>query len=185
MQYRYISDLHLYDVDSVDWRPEFANLDVYAWHLLTNWNAVTDPDDIVIVNGDIGLCCKRTFDILNQLNGTKILVLGNHDIIWGQFIYSCGAFSGVHGAINSNGIYIQHIPEKLDRDYTYFIHGHHHRYDMNGMLPALQQYARDTCRLNCAADLNNHRPCTLQELITNKEILLDKYKDMGLLQEVN
>lgn len=184
MDFRYIADLHLYDLDSLGWRPEFPTLDAYAENLIESWNAFTDPNDVVILNGDIGQYCPRTISVLKELKGTKILVLGNHDIAWGNAVYSCGVFDGVHNCIASNNIYVQHIPEQIHMYYTYFIHGHHHRYDTPGMLPALQAYVRDTCRLNCAADLNNHRPCTIQELIVNKECCLEKYRKMGLIQEV-
>lgn len=184
MQFKYISDLHIYDITSTDWRPNFPNLDLYAIHLIDTWNAFTDPTDIIIIVGDIGHYCPKTIDVLRHLNGTKILVMGNHDISWGSNVYTCGVFSGVHEFIDQNNIHIQHIPETYTGTCQFYIHGHHHKYDMPGMQNKLQQYARDTCRLNCAADLNNHHPCTLQELIMNKEVVLDKYRGMGLLKEV-
>ena len=181
MQYKYISDLHLYDMDSIDWRPEFQNLDKYAIHLIDNWNAFTNPDDIVIIVGDIGHKCPRTVEVLKRLKGKKILVLGNHDYIWGSYLYTCGVFDGIHEKLCYNDIHIQHIPDSLTRDCKFYIHGHHHRYDMSGMQNALQLYANDTYRLNCAADLNNNKPCTIQELLLNKELLLDSYREKGLL----
>jgi len=48
--------------------------------LILRWNQVVSVDDTVIVVGDFcfGNSSKRT-EILNRLNGTKILVQGNHD----------------------------------------------------------------------------------------------------------
>lgn len=48
--------------------------------LVRQWNAVVSPDDEVYLLGDIsdgdGV---RTTEILRQLNGSKYLVIGNHD----------------------------------------------------------------------------------------------------------
>lgn len=185
MQCRYISDLHLYDISSVEWRlGYYQNLDYYASSLIDTWNAFTDPEDCVILVGDIGHFCPRTIEVLKKLHGVKILVIGNHDSDWGNNIYTCGVFSGIHRCIERNDIHVQHIPEEYHGNCQFYVHGHHHRYDMPGMQKALVAYARDTYRLNCAADLNGNRPCTLQELMLNKEVLLDNYRTNGLLQEV-
>jgi calcineurin-like phosphoesterase family protein len=175
--------MHIYDISSIEWRPEFPNLDLYAVNLIDSWNAFTDPKDIVIIVGDVGHYCPRTIEVLKRLNGIKILIIGNHDLTWGDNIYTCGVFSGIHQSIDQNNIHVQHIPEKYAGDCQFYIHGHHHRYNMPGMYKALSQYANDTYRLNCAADLNGNHPCTIQELMLNKEVLLYKYHEMGLLQE--
>lgn len=184
MQFRYISDLHIYDAESIDWRPEHFSLDTYVMSLLDCWNAFTDEDDYVIIVGDIGHKCPRTIEVLKRLKGIKILVIGNHDLSWGRDLWTCGVFSGIHESIENNGIYVQHIPQPYSGNCQYYVHGHHHRYDAPGMQNALLAYARDTYRLNCAADLNGNRPCTLQELELNKAVLMDKYREQGLLQEV-
>ena len=116
-----------------------------------------------------------------------MLVVGNHDVEWGNYIYTCGVFKGIHEIASLfDDIYIKHIPEFNDIEmhkYRYLIHGHHHRYDMPNMSMKLSQYARNGKRLNCAADMNNNRPCTLQELILNKEVSLERYREMGLIKE--
>lgn len=181
MDYKYISDLHLYDIDSLDWRGSDLNLDMYASTLIDNWNTVTSPEDIVIVAGDIGHYCPRTVEVLKRLNGCKILVIGNHDYVWGSNLYTCGAFNGVHEYIELPTVHIQHIPEGNADKTKFYVHGHHHRYDMPGMQNALQSYVKDTYRLNCAADLNNNRPCTIQQLLMNKELMIESLKERGLI----
>lgn len=180
MSYKYISDLHLYDPGSLEWRPQYPTLSGYVDALVDTWNTFTEPDDIVIIVGDVGTYCPKTLDAIRQLNGRLVLCVGNHDRSWGIELWHCGLFQGIHEDIMLDNVMIEHLPSKAPEG-SYFIHGHHHRYDMPGMYNALASYARDTYRLNCAADLNNNQPCTLQELILNKEILLDKYKEKGLL----
>ncbi len=45
--------------------------------IIYNWNNVVTKDDVVLVLGD--LAWKGHREILPKLNGTKILILGNHD----------------------------------------------------------------------------------------------------------
>lgn len=181
MQIKYIADLHLYDIDSLDWRPNIGDLDQYAILLLDEWNAFTEPDDIIIIVGDIGHFCPRTVEVLKRLKGMKVLIKGNHDIIWGSELYSCGVFKGIYDNLVDTDLYVAHIPDNLPQQYKYRIHGHHHRYDMPGMNKVLKQYVADTYRYNCAADLIGNRPRTLQELATQKEILIERYMDRGLI----
>lgn len=175
--------MHLFDVSSIEWRPQFPDVYRYADYLIRSWNQFTVPDDIVFLVGDIGHYCNRTLEVLRELNGHKLLILGNHDVEWGDNVYSCGIFTGVYSAFDLENIHIQHIPEDIDMNYSWYIHGHHHRYDAPGMFKALQQYAVDTYRLNCSADINNHRPCNIQELLLNKEVMLDDMRTKGILQE--
>lgn len=186
MDYKFIADTHLYDDYSLEWRDYLhMSLDDYAEMLVDNWNYFTHDEDIVLLDGDIGHYCERTLRTLRRLKGTLILVVGNHDSDWGTEIYHCGIFKGIHVQVTLNSdVHVQHKPEFSDamiQRYKYLIHGHHHRYDMPNMQMKLSQYANNGKQLNCAADLNNHRPCTLQELILNKEINLDRYRDIGLL----
>lgn len=181
---KYISDLHLFDASSLGWRPLFSDVYSYADFIIDNWNRFTNPDEIVFIVGDIGHYCQKTIEVLQRLNGHKLLILGNHDTSWGNTVFSCGCFVGVYKAFDLESIHIQHIPEPITTSYTWYVHGHHHRYDMPGMYKALQLYAADTYRLNCSTDINNHRPCTLQELLLNKEVMLDNLRESGILQEV-
>ena len=181
MQIKYIADLHLYDLYSLDWRTDFRTLDEYAQTLTECWNDFTSDDDIVIIVGDIGTYCPKTLATIAKLRGRKVLVKGNHDVDWGDKVYTCGLFQGIHENIYSNGVYVNHIPERPDFECQYFIHGHHHRYDVPGMQQKLVEYSCDTYRLNCAADLIDNHPNSITELILNKEVLLDDYRVLGYL----
>ena len=177
MQYRYIADLHLYDPDSIDWRPNISLRD-YAEKLELDWNRNVEQNQIVIIVGDVGTYCQQTVDTLLRLNGIKILVLGNHDLCWGKHLYSCHVFSGIYESIGSSDLRVVHIPPK-GRSNIVTIHGHHHDYFSPSMLRALKEYAADTYRYNCAADLIGNRPCTLPELQLHKALLLEDAKCRG------
>lgn len=48
--------------------------------LISRWNSVVSPDDLIYVLGDFSFMgVQMTSAILSQLNGRKILVRGNHD----------------------------------------------------------------------------------------------------------
>lgn len=181
MPVRYISDLHLYDLYCWEWRTQFSqSFKLFNSYLISHWNDVVDDKTVVIIAGDVGNCCQATFDVLHQLNGIKILVVGNHDVPWGDNIYRSDLFAGTHQFIENNGIYVQHFPEFDDdarKNNNYLIHGHHHGYETYNMIRARQQYLLDSCRYNCAADIVNYTPRTLQELILIKEKLIYKYAD--------
>lgn len=181
MSIRYIADLHLYDVYSLGWRGNIE-LEQFARNLLYIWNSITDPEeDTTIIVGDIGYCCDKTKEVFRKLNGKKVLVIGNHDLAWGNAIYDPSLFQGVYQSLTLNGLHIQHIPtEGIQCDY--FIHGHHHRYDMPGMHNALLQYQRNSRYLNCSADLLRCKPMTLPELITNKEMVIEDYISRRILK---
>ncbi len=82
-----ISDLHLsfgadkpMDVFGKKWEN-------YEEKLKNNWNNLVSKDDVVIVNGDNSWSTYledtfEDFDFINKLNGTKIILKGNHDYWW-------------------------------------------------------------------------------------------------------
>ena len=77
----FISDLHFghENVIKFDNRP-FRDLEHMHRVLINNWNSIVRPKDVIYVIGDIGLCKGEIlYNIIKQLNGMKILIMGNHD----------------------------------------------------------------------------------------------------------
>lgn len=77
----YISDLHI-DHANVLWfdnRP-FKDVEEMNSELIRRWNDVVSDGDLVYILGDMFWCVpKKAMPIMEQLNGQKILVKGNHD----------------------------------------------------------------------------------------------------------
>ena len=46
--------------------------------LIHQWNSIVKPDDLVLHLGDFST--KKGFEVIQNLNGRIILILGNHDI---------------------------------------------------------------------------------------------------------
>lgn len=77
----FTSDLHLGHENVIKYakRP-FANAKEMDEALVSNWNARIRPNDTVYVVGDVSFHRpEETRKILRRMNGTKALVLGNHD----------------------------------------------------------------------------------------------------------
>ena len=76
---------------SSDWHIGHANVIKYSnrpfkdcahMHrvLINNYNACVPPEGICYFLGDMGLCKGELIkSVMDQLNGTKVLILGNHD----------------------------------------------------------------------------------------------------------
>lgn len=77
----FTSDLHLSHANVIkyDNRP-FKTVEEMDTTLINNWNSVVKDGDLVYVLGDFGFApLGRIKELLDALNGTKYLILGNHD----------------------------------------------------------------------------------------------------------
>ena len=77
----FTSDLHLFHHNILKYcnRP-FKNVDDMHKTIIKNWNECVKPKDKVYLLGDVTYGNKEnTLKILNQLNGTIVLIKGNHD----------------------------------------------------------------------------------------------------------
>lgn len=56
---------------------------------ISQWNAIVRPNDTVIHLGDVTspMTNEKVLMILDELNGKKVLVLGNHDGLWQNVEY--------------------------------------------------------------------------------------------------
>lgn len=53
--------------------------------LIANWNAIVKPDDVIYHLGDVAMSIKAVKRVLPRLNGHKILIVGNHDLMYDYF----------------------------------------------------------------------------------------------------
>jgi calcineurin-like phosphoesterase family protein len=65
----------------------FFNIKEHDQALIDNWNSVVGPNDTVYHLGDVAFKCSMDYalNIMKKLNGTKHLILGNHDKLAKQF----------------------------------------------------------------------------------------------------
>ena len=66
---------------------DFIGWNDYTARLQKKWNSIVEPDDTVVIAGDISWAMnfdelKADFEFIHNLNGTKIILKGNHDYWW-------------------------------------------------------------------------------------------------------
>ena len=102
--------------------------------IILEWNEIIKPEDHTYILGDIAFCAtSRAVNFLNQMNGKKTLVVGNHDtkLIKDQSFVDC--FIEVtpykHITHNGNRVIMFHYPiaewDQMHRGSVHF-HGHVH-----------------------------------------------------------
>lgn len=92
--------------------------------LIANWNSVVHPKDTVIVLGDF-VINRSTLPLAARLNGTKELVMGNHDTMRAEeyLVY----FKKLHGVKVFDDYVMSHIPlhpASVIPRYKMNVHGH-------------------------------------------------------------
>ena len=108
--------------------------DIYehdAW-LIRQHNSVVQPEDRCYFLGDF-LFNGNLEEILNQMNGEKILVAGNHDTYTAQEYLDAG-FADVRGIVilkrQKRKLALTHVPIHLGDRWALNIHGHMHSWSM-------------------------------------------------------
>lgn len=133
--------------------------------MVDNWNRVVKPDDVVYHLGDV-VINRRCLPILSRLNGSKRLVLGNHDI----FDHSdyLPYFKRLHGSFKLGDLLLTHIPvhhESVANWTTCNVHGHIHAHDIpNGKY------------FNVSVEMIDYAPISLEDLKVRIREKCSKYE---------
>jgi calcineurin-like phosphoesterase family protein len=112
----FTSDWHIghANVLAYDSRP-FKDVDHMAEVLVGNFNASVPPHGLTYFLGDMGLCSgEKLKKVIERLNGTKVLVLGNHDK-GSEAMYKIGFDVVLNGAvlwIANQRVTLTHCPLK-------------------------------------------------------------------------
>lgn len=128
-----IADLHFGHENIIKYesRP-FNNADEMNERLIELWNSVVEENDLVYVLGDFTL--SRRMDIIrnliNLLNGRKILIMGNHDTRKPKDYVECGFEAATRKPMMVEpGVILMHEPFEdacyIAPNYIYFF-GHVH-----------------------------------------------------------
>jgi len=163
--------------------------------IVSNWNALIGPTDVVFHLGDVALGdSSRWKDILPRLDGYKILVVGNHDRIfagekqrqrdkwdehyhtWFDEVYD--NFVGLQLA-DGTKVNLSHFPYtgdshdgdryedfRLDDDGTVLIHGHTHaEFDKLGKDARVSRSKSGTLQIHVGQDAWGYRPVAEAEVL--------------------
>lgn len=169
----FISDLHLFHNRILEFGRDkwFKTLDEMHLAILTNWNSVVKPKDKVYVLGDVALNITEENEqnlqvILTALNGTKVLVAGNHDNAPNKLKIYREVFKEITGCIEYKDAILTHIPvhsSQLEHRWKYNIHGHLHEHFVG--VQKMDGVAKDE-RYRCVScEQVEFTPRTYEELI--------------------
>lgn len=153
-----ISDTHFGHKRICEFEPKhrpFASTEEHDEELVRRWNNVVNPNDTVWHLGDV-LFGLETFEILGRLNGSKKLVMGNHD----QYPIAKYAehFTTIAACVKLRGCILTHMPvhpNQLTR-YKANIHGHMHALSM-----------LDDRYINVSVEQTNLTPALLDTVLQN------------------
>lgn len=163
-------------------RRPFKDVNHMNTGLIDNWNAVVSPEDVVFYLGDFSLS-GDIYPYLSRLNGTKYLILGNHDKAFkNKYVHKAlhAGFKSVSRTmqweISSLRLNLCHFPYKGSGDHTYIerykeyrlkdtgqilLHGHSH-------LPPekkIRRTSKGALMYDCGVDANNYFPVSLEQII--------------------
>lgn len=177
----YISDLHFghWNIIRYDNRP-FKSIEEMDNALIENWNKVVSNKDMVYILGDISWHDEnKTVEIFKQLNGTKVLIRGNHDNIkGGSELAKCFTSTQDYAELyldKKNKVIMSHYPILFwNGQFRNSIHlyGHVHNSHQWNMCESwaeeirrLQDIPGQMYNVGCMMPWMNYTPRTLDEII--------------------
>lgn len=155
-----ISDTHFGHENIIEYciRP-FSSIHEMNRVLISNWNRIVKPNDIVYFLGDLsfGRSKKPPSYWLNQLNGDIRFIRGNHDdlVLLGK----------KHEYIDFEGekILLVHDPKEKPKNWSgWIIHGHNHNNDLS-RYPLVNNTNKT---INVSSELINYSPISLKYLLS-------------------
>jgi calcineurin-like phosphoesterase family protein len=177
----YISDLHFghHNIIRYDNRP-FKTIEEMNETMIANWNKVVSNQDYVYILGDISWYDDdKTVQIFRRLNGTKILIKGNHDNIKrNSELAKCFASIQDYAELyldKKNKVVMSHYPilfwNGQFRD-TVHLYGHVHNSHQWNMCESWADEARQLqdipmrmYNVGCMMEWMDYTPRTLDEII--------------------
>lgn len=178
----YTADVHFghEKVLQFDERP-FETIEEHDRVIIERWNTKVKPEDQVYILGDFCVFSKKKPGYyLEQLNGRKYLIVGNHDHALLKDPEALSQFEMVEKMYFLNDrdyrIVLCHFPLAEWHQYyrgSWHIYGHIHKKKDRAF-----QFLRDEEKaLNSGIMINHYEPVTMEELISNNRIF--KQDDAG------
>lgn len=140
--------------DGTSLRPNFKDIKEHDLELIKRWNYVVNKEDKVYHLGDVGFTnfpyIKNIFD---NLNGTKVLIKGNHDNF--KLSQYMQIFKDVRATHTLDKFVLSHVPihpVSLDR-WKGNIHGHLHGHKVE-----------DSRYINICVEHINYTPISFEEI---------------------
>lgn len=176
MELFFTSDLHFGHANIIryDDRP-FASVGDMDNTIISNWNKKVSSNDKVYILGDVSWYdATRSAEILNELNGRKILITGNHDKNIGSISRQCFEYVAPYEELHLPGndhLVLCHYPITFFNRHhygAYMLYGHvHNSHEWN----FVKNYQRELHELDIKCNMCNvgcmlwdYEPVTFKEI---------------------
>lgn len=142
-------------------QPTFTEIKAHDDAIIESWNAVVRPQDLVWHAGDVHLGSLANLGLVGKLNGTKILITGNHDAVFAghrnsykEYLRWMGYFTAIQAydrvKLAGRSVMISHFPYagapehrsagrylqyRLPDEGLMLLHGHTHSPEVLTTLP--------------------------------------------------
>lgn len=157
-----IGDTHFYHERIIRYenRP-FESVEEMNQALINNWNSKVKKNDKIFMLGDFSLCTKLKMEgIVRQLNGYKVLIIGNHDTYSPAVYVEAGFAEAYRYPIIYDGFWIlSHEPMYINSNMPYaniFAHVHGN--------PEYRDYSQQTFCASVERKALNYSPIRLDEV---------------------
>jgi len=161
------SDHHFYsDKIRKFWRRPFRNADEMNEVMIQRWNDVVKDGDTVFHLGDFADSWnyKRIAEIVERLNGSIIVIPGNHDSR--RRLLKAGLSIADSYIVTINKLLLTHIPLKEIRNTDCVnVHGHIHTRRARGR------------RINICVEKTKYQPVPLEEVLHHAQIVLRRWRE--------
>jgi calcineurin-like phosphoesterase family protein len=158
------SDLHFGHKNIIRFsdRP-YPDVETMDEHLVLNFNDYVGPDDISIWVGDVSFHRdpNRTYDLVNQCNGYKILIVGNHDFGYHSADIKDMGFDETHLLLEYEdddiSLLFTHYPINVPAEWVN-VHGHEHIQSFDS------PYKRSRQHINVCCELHQYKPIDFDDI---------------------
>ena len=148
--------------------------------MIAKWNAKVGPKDVVYHLGDV-VINKKYLPILDRLNGSKRLIMGNHDIFgvkeylkYFTELYGCRVFV--------DKFILTHIPLHPDSITERFVvntHGHYHANKVMWTNPISGKHEEDPRYFCACVEQTGFAPLSFEEV---EEQIQNKWNETGYVK---
>jgi len=141
-------------------RPGFDSIEAHNEHMIDQWNANVKTGDKIYHLGDVLMSMngKEIHTLLARLNGSKRLLVGNHDAEYTKSMASCFNKIGLWRIFKEQGFVCTHIPlmpSQFRHSVTVNVHGHIH----HNLMEDTNTY------INVCVERTNYRPIHMDEIV--------------------
>lgn len=176
----FTADLHLYDEKIARMR-FFNSVENYHQTLVSNWNRIVKPDDLVYILGDITMTDpgRAARMIKHTLKGYKVILMGNHDTgtLYEELnnlldddincvLKGCSVDSDLGTPGEPFRVICTHMPVHPDELQWYKgnIHGHIHHVYPPYYVPISMPSPKDPRYFNVNLEFHGYEPMSLDEI---------------------